>query len=735
MPRCSTAAHSLFAFCTADSHTSISPASAASLQVSTTQPSMTGSTAPQNKLPGRPSPASQYRQAGPAGMLMVLCPIPLLLPYLGTESALLSTGLRFALAALAAGCCLLCALSIERRPRLGKLFGIAAICAAFAASLAAMAASPFAALAGSTGLIALGALVLDWAPQPGMIAQLEETGEITALRRLERKQQVQRAQRARWATWTAAALAAGILILELKGPAPKIAVLAASAIISQTLYLDYVLRQGAWWRKILGLGALLAIIGAFAAAQPILLIGGAALLLNLLMALTLPFAQDANEEHWWLLLTRQPARILVTTFFLLCLGGSLLLVLPLAATRGGIAPIDAAFTAVSAVCVTGLVVLDTARDFTATGQAFILVLIQLGGLGIMSITTTALHVLGRRLSLRHERLAASMTASSHHDLIQSLALILKCTFFFEGAGAVLLSTVFLLEGKPLGPALWEGLFTAVSAFCNAGFGLQSNNLIAYQHSPAVLHIVALLIILGGLAPATSILIPRWLSGKTVPIAVRIAMTTTVVLLLTGFFFFLAFEWYGVLDGLSFTGKMHNAWLQSVTLRTAGFNSVELGGVAAPTLLIMLVLMFIGGSPGGTAGGIKTTTLAILALTFWASISGKKYLVLQKRRIHPGTVFRAVTVTMAGLLVWFAVVLMLAITQHISAPALIFEATSALGTVGLSIGATPLLDEIGKVIIILTMFVGRIGPVTLFMLLNDEEEVSGARYPVERIAIT
>jgi len=150
---------------------------------------------------------------------------------------------------------------------------------------------------------------------------------------------------------------------------------------------------------------------------------------------------------------------------------------------------------------------------------------------------------------------------------------------------------------------------------------------------------------------------------------------------------------------------------------------------------MIVLMFIGGSPGGTAGGIKTTTLSILALTFWASITGKKYLIVQKRRIHPDTVFRAVTVTMAGVLVWFVAVMMLAITQRIGAPALIFEATSALGTVGLTIGATPLLDEIGKVIVILTMFIGRIGPVTLFMLLSDEQEKSDVRYPVERIAIT
>jgi trk system potassium uptake protein TrkH len=666
---------------------------------------------------------SPYQQAGLTGMLMVLSPFPLLLPYLGTDTARIPPDLQLILATLAAACCLLCALNIEHKPGLGKIFGIAAVCAAFTALLPTMANNPFAALAGSTGLIALGTVVLDRTSQLGAI------GEERGSRRL---------QRSRWAACTACVLAASILMLELQRPAPKIYVLATSALISQMLFLYWALRHGLWWRIGLGFGGLAAIIGALASAQPILLLGGAVLLLNLLNLLivaTFPSSTSPDGEQWWQVFTRQPARILVTTFFLLCLTGSLLLTLPIANTHGSIAPIDAAFTAVSAVCVTGLVVLDTARDFTTLGQIFILILIQLGGLGIMSITTIALHVFGHRLSLRHERLAASMTESSHHDLIQSLGLILKCTFLFEGVGAVLLTSAFFLGGRPLGSALWEGVFTAVSAFCNAGFCLQSYNLIAYQHDPAVLHTVAVLIILGGLAPATSILIPRWLSGKTVPIAVRIALSTTVVLLFTGTFFFLAFEWYGVLDRLSYIDKLHNAWLQSVTLRTAGFNSVDLGEVTAPTLLIMIVLMFIGGSPGGTAGGIKTTTLSILALTFWASITGKKYLIVQKRRIHPDTVFRAVTVTMAGVLVWFVAVMMLAITQRIGAPALIFEATSALGTVGLTIGATPLLDEIGKVIVILTMFIGRIGPVTLFMLLSDEQEKSDVRYPVERIAIT
>lgn len=653
-------------------------------------------------------------------MLLALSPLPFLLPYLGTDTALLSANIRLGMAALAALCCVLCALGMERSPLVGRIFRVGAIISTFAASFAALRTDPFVALAGSTGLIALAALLLDWSPQT------DETAEDSHARRL---------QRSRWAAYAVALLAACSLVLDLPPVAPKLPVLAACTLLSQALFLHWALLVRSWWRCSLGVAGLVG-TGTLAATQPFLTLGAAVLLFNLLTVLALsPGSRPEEEEQWWLLLIRQPARILVSSFFLLCLTGSVLLALPVSGVRGGIAPIDAAFTAVSAVCVTGLVVLDTPKDFTLWGQGFILVLIQLGGLGIMSITTIALHAFGHRLSLRHERLAATMAESSHRDLIQSLALVLKCTFLFEGIGAVVLSVFFFAQGKPLGPALWEGMFTAISAFCNAGFGLQSNNLVAYQHNPVVLYTVSTLIILGGLAPATSILIPRWLRGKTVPIAARLALVSTAVLLAVGAFFFLAFEWYGVLDGLSPWDKLHNAWLQSVTLRTAGFNSVDISGVAAPTYLIMIVLMFIGGSPGGTAGGIKTVTLGVLALTFWASIRGKKYLIIQKRRIHPGTVFRAVTVTVAGFLIWFVVVLMLTITQGIGAPSLIFEATSALATVGLTIGATPLLDEIGKVIIIMAMFVGRIGPLTLFMLLSDEQEITDARYPVERISIT
>jgi trk system potassium uptake protein TrkH len=452
-----------------------------------------------------------------------------------------------------------------------------------------------------------------------------------------------------------------------------------------------------------------------------------------------PFIRKTRVETQkpvWDIFLSHPARVLVVTFLGLCAMGTLLLLLPIAAQDRTVGFVDAAFTAVSAVCVTGLIVLDTPNDFTGYGQFFILVLIQLGGLGIMGITTVGLHTMGRRLSLTHERVLASMADTNHKDLVHSLVTILKFTFAAESLGAVLLTFMFYTAGDTGSQAVWRGIFTAVSAFCNAGFALQSDSLMSWHTTPAVLHIVATLIIFGGMAPATTLVIPKWLAGRQVPIPARIALIASIVLLFLGTVFIMAFEWGGLLAGMSVSDKIQNAWFQSVTLRTAGFNSLDIAGIAHPTFLLMLVFMFIGGSPGGTAGGVKTTTIGILAMTFFANITNRREVVLQNRRIRAVTVFRAVTIVGAGLLLWFGVVLMLEVTQpQIRVKDLIFEATSALGTVGLSTGATGLLDEIGKIIIIIAMFCGRIGPVTLFMLLSDPQASSSSRCPDAKIFLT
>lgn len=438
---------------------------------------------------------------------------------------------------------------------------------------------------------------------------------------------------------------------------------------------------------------------------------------------------------WWEIITNHSSRVLIFGFFLLCFTGTFLLLFPMAWRNGPIKMIDAAFTATSAVCVTGLTALDTAKDFSFIGQIFILLLIQLGGLGIMTLTAVAFHAFGRRMSLRQESLFTSVTETSHSDLYNSLLMIVRFTLTVEGMGAILLTIFFIFGGQNVVTALWNGIFTAVSAFCNAGFFMDSNNLIPWQKNPFVLHTVAGLIILGGLAPAATLLIPAWIRHRPVPISVRMALSVTAFLLLTGTLFILTFEWNGILKGLSFFDKLNNAWFQSVTLRTAGFNSVDLSGTRDATWVIMMIWMFIGGSPGSTAGGIKTTTFAVLLLTLWTNVKREHEVIFRFRKIPQATVYRAITIFIAGLVVLFSVSLILMVTQDMSGKKILFEVASALGTVGLTIGATPMLDEPGKAIIIMTMFIGRVGPMTLFMFLSDSRPPIEKNYPDAKISIS
>lgn len=544
-------------------------------------------------------------------------------------------------------------------------------------------------------------------------------------------------QRARGALWTVVAIAVSSFILDTQRQVTGDVAIAAALLLSQSMIAHWMWRnrKEGWPATLMAIPFLLVCAGYLAMVNG--LIGSTAAVIGLATLAVLPRVQRplAIGEEWWEPLFNHPARILISTFLGLCLFGTIVLLIPWASARGDIALIDAAFTSVSAVCVTGLTVLDTPNDFSLLGQALIILLIQLGGFGIMTISTVALHAMGKRLSLRQERLMTTLTETSHSDLIDSLLLIVRFTLLVELAGTVILTASFLHAGDSWGQALWRGFFTAVSAFCNAGFALQSDSLIPYRSEPLILHTVAALIVLGGLAPAVSLLLPQWLRGRTVPVGPRIAMVTTVVLLLSGTILYLVFEWGGSLAGLSPADKLHNAWFQSVTLRTAGFNSVDIGGVIGPTYLVMLGFMFIGGSPGGTAGGIKTTTVGVLALTFWASITGRNDIIVQNRQVPQSTVNRAMTVAASGLLVWLLALMALEITQQIPSRALAFEVTSALGTVGLSIGATPHLDGIGKIIIILTMFIGRVGPMTLFTLLSWETVRADAHYPDARITLT
>lgn len=431
-----------------------------------------------------------------------------------------------------------------------------------------------------------------------------------------------------------------------------------------------------------------------------------------------------------------PAGPLVTSFLALCGAGALLLHFPAASTLpGGISSIDALFTAVSAVCVTGLIVLDTPNDFTFLGQTIILLLIQLGALGIMSYSAAVVIAMGRRLRLRDESLiAASINAGDRTQLPALLKRLILFTFVNEAIGAVLLSALFLARGDAPPQAIWRGVFTSISAFCNAGFALQTDNLIPYQDEPLILHIVGALIVLGGLSPAAALAVPAVLRGKERRAQIHIILGVSAILLVAGFFFIATVEWNNSLAGLSWPDRLHNAWFQSITLRTAGFNSIPFDSFRPATLLIMLIAMFIGGSPGGTAGGIKTTTAAILCLSVAAAIRGSNEISAFRRRISDAAVDRAAAIATLGAFTAFLTVLALLLTQAIPGSEAVFEVVSALGTVGLSIGGTARLDSIGKLIIAFAMFAGRVGPLSMFAFLATRETSRSPRHPVESIDV-
>lgn len=444
---------------------------------------------------------------------------------------------------------------------------------------------------------------------------------------------------------------------------------------------------------------------------------------------------ETDAQLWWLDgILVDPSRTLVATFLFGGTVGGFLLALPIASqTDVSIGLLNALFTAFSAICVTGLIVVDTPTVFSSFGQAILLVVIQVGGLGIMTFSTAAILLMGKRMSLKHEITAAALLQTQSRDQMKAmLGRVLMVTAVVEGAGAVLLTLGFWSDGDPFGMALWRGVFTSISAFCNAGFALQTDSLIPYQDDPFILLTISLLIIVGGLGPAVVTEMWSWRPGKRMGLQARLVLWTTGLLLAVPSVLFLALEWRQTLASMGVLDRVVNAWFQSVTMRTAGFNSIDLAAMVPASYSIMLLLMFIGGSPGSTAGGAKTTTMAVLALQLRSVIRGEEHAQVFGFRLSDLTNRRAMAVAFMGFLAFLVVLLALQTTQNIGLREIVFETISALGTVGLSIGATAELDEIGKVIVMFAMFAGRVGPLTLLMFLGSRAD--GRRLGRPEVAI-
>ncbi|MGK3959449.1 TrkH family potassium uptake protein [Sorangium sp. So ce118] len=450
-----------------------------------------------------------------------------------------------------------------------------------------------------------------------------------------------------------------------------------------------------------------------------------------------------------------PARLMALSFGIATLLGSFLLTLPQSLRSIADASfIDGLFMSASAVCVTGLAVHNVAETYTPFGQAVLLLLVQVGGLGIMVLSTFFAIVAGRKLRLRDAAVMAEMIdAESFARLRRNVAAIVLFTLGIEAIGALALLFSFLpyhpiasgpVAGEPLsgaGDHLWAAVFHAVSAFCNAGFSLFQGGLVPLVGSPAVSAVVAALVILGGLGfPVHDELLSRArqrLRGERPPrlsLHSRVVLITTAVLLMVGTAGFLLLEWRRSMGGLSWPVKVLASFFQSAMTRTAGFNTVDYGLMGPATWMLTCMLMFIGAAPGSTAGGVKVTTVAALFAALRAELRGDEAPHLLGRTIPAATVRRALGLAfLMVVLVSGFLLVMLALEPH-DPMGLALETVSAFATVGLSASITPSLSAPGKLVITLAMFIGRIGPLTLAMALANQARARCYRLPEERVGI-
>ncbi|CAH0346077.1 TrkH family potassium uptake protein [Bacillus sp. CECT 9360] len=436
-----------------------------------------------------------------------------------------------------------------------------------------------------------------------------------------------------------------------------------------------------------------------------------------------------------------PPKILVLGFATLILLGACLLTLPIATHDGnGLVFLDALFTATSATCVTGLVVVDTADTFTTFGEIVILTLIQIGGLGFMTFATFFFFLLGKRISLR-ERLLLQETLNnvSFAGIVRLVKRVLIFTAIIELTGATILAIRFSFD-MPIGKAIYWGIFHAISNFNNAGFDLNGEfrSLTPFVDDPTVVLTVCALITLGGIGFIVMNELYEYHDTRRVSVHTKVVLLMTLILTLGATILIFTFEFGNekTLEPLSYTGKVLGSLFQAVTPRTAGANTLPIGDLTQSTLFLIIFLMYVGAGPGSTAGGIKITTFAVLSATLWSQIKGKEDVVLFRRRIVMETIFKALTVAAMGMFLVMFITMLLTITEgeRHNFIMYLFEATSAFGTVGLSMGLTPELSPIGKVLIIFTMFAGRLGPLTLAYAVSMRRKPNAFHHPKGKIML-
>lgn len=431
-----------------------------------------------------------------------------------------------------------------------------------------------------------------------------------------------------------------------------------------------------------------------------------------------------------------PAQVIIASFALIILAGGFVLSLPISSASGQPTPfLTALFTATSATCVTGLVVVDTADHYSLFGQLVILLLIQLGGLGYMTVATLMAMAVGRRIGLR-ERLILQEAHNLYTlgGVVRFTRAIVLVTLSVEAIGALVLAVRWIPEFG-FWRGVYYGIFHSVSAFNNAGFDLMGSfrSLTRYATDLSVNLTVAGLILLGGLGFTV---LSDLAQPRRFTLHAKVVLTTTAVLIGLGtiLIFLLEYAHQPTLGPLPVGQKLLAAFFQSVTPRTAGFNTIDISRLYDPTLMLLIALMFIGASPGGTGGGIKTTTFVVPMAVILSMVRGRPDPELFRRRIPPVVVYKAVTIALGAVAFVVMMATLLSLSEPVSFIAALFEVVSAFGTVGLSTGITPSLSTIGRLIIMVTVFTGRVGLLTVAFALTRRQVPAKIRYPEERLYV-
>jgi trk system potassium uptake protein TrkH len=440
------------------------------------------------------------------------------------------------------------------------------------------------------------------------------------------------------------------------------------------------------------------------------------------------------------LLSLNPTLVFLMSFFLTIIVGAILLLLPAATVSGEkTSLLGAIFTSTSATCVTGLVLYDTGTHFTFFGQMIILLLIQIGGLGIMTISTAFAILLGQRMNLQSEQIMQNVTGESHRINMKNLITnVIFTTLAFELIGSLFLyktfSHVFVSSNK----VLYYSVFHSVSAFCNAGFALMPDSFSGFYSSWNINFVISLLIIFGGLGFSVFVDLRRNLISRFTPkrfsLHTKIVLLTTFTLILLGSVLYFISEYSNLMMSFSFKDRFLASFFQSVTTRTAGFNTIDISRLSKASVFISLFLMFIGASPGSTGGGIKTTTLAVIALSIKSLVRGNKDVSAFKRKINDENIRKVMALIALSMMFLIVMIFALLLIEPFSFQKILFEAISAFGTVGLSMGITAKLSSLGQICIIILMYIGRVGPLTLIFALSERSKPADFTYIEEKISI-